>query len=112
MIKSKTLRIMYAIKTNYYLLLLIVLFWLINQIKQDMTMTSIILIGLAVLILIKWEFFENLAQDFLAIGGLVICLAVMAGLVWLTHRFVFDSWLVSAAVVFIGSIGYYKYAGE
>ena len=74
-------------------------------------MATIFWIVIAILIVCNFNWCMERLDDILAMGGIEICLAFVAGFTWLAHWLIFDSWLVSFIVVAICSVGYYKYAG-
>lgn len=74
-------------------------------------MGIIVCIAVAILIVCNWEKCENLVKDFGSLLGAIILIGIYVGCVYLAHEKMFDSWLVSVAVVTIVGTGLYKYSG-
>lgn len=76
-----------------------------------MEIKAIICIAIAILIVCNWEKCENLVKDFGSLLGAIILIGIYVGCVYLAHKWVFDSWLVSVAVVTLAATFKFKYSG-
>ena len=79
-------------------------------------MATIFWIIVGILVVCNWNWVEERIEDLAAVGGVIVVLAIMAGLTWLIHFVaawigLFNSWILSFIVAAIYSVGRFKYAG-